>query len=528
MFYIDKTDELTKQMEEATEEFEILGNKLDAWKGKGFFYRLTHRSERRDLNRMIDAVVHDMDEISKEQLDLSRLIDIQQENQMNAQEEIRGEVLSQIKQYAKENGLYMAKDFEVVNLSNIYGPEDNPKFSDYEWGIKHGDGHVEYFDAESVQDLIDKADEYGDILPVTEEKQWQLVREIESKIGLFPEDHVSLQNSDVGVQVVISSNDELNNVSRLSNKKIPLDELSKRIELDGEMNTDPDRKISLFLSIELEIQTKKNVEATKEYFAKEGMYLSNDIDVMPSDPNWHEITLFSEGNSYVYEENSFTDIPTKDEIINFAKKNKILTKISPEEQRNLENKFDKMDFEVDDVIHSYKTYVSDLKENENGPTYFVFNDDGMPFESLQYNAKEDCWIGDKYGFKIDNPVPSIKDKYQNLALEITRSDYEKQVHHELKEIAQKMGKAVLEKKLPTVEIAPYVHKVEDLDIKSDTRFLVQNEIDGKMEILHSKSVNELFEQMDEIGLVDRFDSKKEKEEIQETQSEIESDPELEM
>lgn len=229
---------------------------------------------------------------------------------------------------------------------------------------------------------------------------------------------------------------------------------------------------------------------------------------MESGPTNRDYALTMDCHTFSKQGDRLYGIPTKEEILAFAEENKIITKINPEDQKTLAEELNKITFGADEVVYSYSTVVGDLVEGKEGPCFGIFDDTDSCFDTLSYNAKDDCWIGDKYGFKVKNPVPSLKEKYQDLAIEMIRSDYEKQVHQELKEIAQKMGKSVLEENLPTVDIAPYVHKVEDFDMNSDTRFLLQNEKDGKMEIFHSKSANELFEQLADNGLVDSLESKK--------------------
>lgn len=528
MEYIDLNNELSKRMEKAQTELEGIQTQLDDWRKNGFFYRLTHRRELRELTESRDGATKGIDSIMQEQSDLSRRMDIYQENQINASSELLSEVTEEIMQHAREEGIYLSKDFEVVNFSDLEAPEKNPQFDDYSWGIIHGDGHPEYFQAESIQDLIDKAVEYGDMIPVSLENQERIIAEIETAYHFDKDERVSLQNSDHGLQVVVSEVDEFRQGNPLLNKKMAYDELIKQIEAFEDTDYTFEGKRIYPVETELTKGLEKNLKAAKAELSQKGLYLSSDIYVSQSGPTFDDYALTMDYQVVTYHGNRLETIPTRSDILAFAEENKIITRINPEEQKILEEELNKVTFGSDEVPFSYSTLVGDLAEVKEGPFFRLFDDTDNCFDTLSYNAKEDSWNGDKYGFKVDNPVPSLKEKYQDLAIEMIRSDYEKQVHQELKEIAQKMGKSVLEENLPTVDIAPYVHKVEDFDMNSDTRFILKNEKDGKMEIFHSKSANELFEQLADNGLVDSLESKKmkEKEEVQGTQTENELELEM--
>lgn len=528
MEYIDLNNELSKRMEKAQTELEGIQTQLDNWRKNGFFYRLTHRRELRELIESRDGAADTIDSIMQEQSDLSRRIDIYQENQFNTRNELLSKVTEEITQHAREEGLYLSKDFEVVNFSDLEAPEKNPQFDDYSWGIIHGDGHPEYFQAESIQDLIDKAVEYGDMIPVSLENQEKIIAEIKTAYHFDKDERVSLQNSDHGLQVVVSEVDEFRQGNHLLNKKITYDELAKHIEAFEENDYTFDGKRMYPAETEYDKGLERSLEAAKEELSQKGLYLSNDIYVSQSGPTFDDYALTMDYQVVSYHGDRLDSIPTKDNILAFAEENKIITRINPEEQKILEEELNKVTFGSDEVPFSYSTLVGDLAEVKEGPFFRLFDDTDNCFDTLSYNAKEDSWNGDKYGFKVDNPVSSLKEKYQDLALEITRSEHEKHVHKELKEIAQKMGKSVPEKNFPTVDIAPYVHKVEDLDMDSNVRFLVQNEVDGKTEIFHHKSVNELFEQMDDIGLVDKLTIRNEVEKSHPVEEQELNEPELEI
>lgn len=528
MDYIELDTELSNQMEEAQTELEGIQNQLDNWRKNGFFYRLTHRRELRELRKSHDGAVYNIDSIMQEQSDLDRRISIFQENQMNASNEIISEVTEKIKQHAKEEGLYLSKDFEIVNSSDLEAPEKNPQFNDYSWGIIHGDGHPEYCKAESVQDLIDKAAEYGDMIPVSLENQERIISEIETAYHFNKDERVSLQNSEHGLQVVVSEVDEFQQGNPLLNKKVSYAELTQHIESFEETDYTFDGKRMYPVETEYDKGLEKNLEAAKDELSQKGLYFSRDIYVFESGPTDRDYALTMDCHIFSQQGDRLEGIPTKEEILVFAEENKIITRINPEEQKTLAEELNKITFGADDVVYSYSTVVGDLVEGKEGPYFGIFDDTDRCFDILFYNAKEDSWNGHKYGFKIENPVPSLKEKYQDLALEMARSEHEKQVHQELKEIAQRMGKSVLEENLPTVDIAPYVHKVEDFDMNSDTRFLLQNEKDGKVEIFHSKSANELFEQMDDIGLVDKLATRNEVEKNYPIEEQDINEPEFEM
>lgn len=229
MDYTDLDTELSKQMEEAQTELKEIQSQIDNWRKNGFFYRLTHRRELRELRSSREGAVYNVDSIMQEQSDLSRRIGIQKDNQVSASHEMRMQVTEEIKQYAKEDGLYLSKDFEVINFSDLNAPERNPQIEDYSWGIIHGDGHAEYFNAESVQDLIDKAVEYGDMIPVSLENQERIIAEIEAAYHFDKGERISLQNSDQGLQVIVSESDEFLLGNPLLNKKISYDELTQHI-----------------------------------------------------------------------------------------------------------------------------------------------------------------------------------------------------------------------------------------------------------------------------------------------------------
>ncbi|WP_137665451.1 hypothetical protein [Enterococcus hulanensis] len=426
MKYAETIERLEEQFKQENERKMAISEQMEEHRNKGFFYRVTHWREYRGLRRSFNEVDKLGDALS---LDLDHYRELKYENQVNTANDFGNQVFEEIKQYAAEQGLYLAKDVEL-SVSSEDAVEENPKMTDYNWIIKHGDTHTDVLTVSSVEELREKIESYGDMIPFSPEEQEQIVREIESKVGLFEDERVSLQNSDQGVQVVISDNDQFGNGSNLLDKKISYEELSERIQIDGKENTDPYKKISLNLDLELEVQTRKNIDAAEQHFAEKGLYPSNRIGVMPPGPMGSGITLFVEADAYVAEDDSFTKIPTKDQIVGFVEENHLLTRISPEEQKALLEELNKITYESDENVHSYSTFVGDLEEHEGVPYFRVFDDTDKVFDYLTYDAETDNWVGDKNDFKIKNPVPSIKEKYQDSPLEKAQSVHEKQLHEE--------------------------------------------------------------------------------------------------
>lgn len=413
MNYSEKREELSKQMDEATAEYEKLGIQLDERKRKGFFYRLTHRRELRDLRSSIEGIVYNMDTISSEQLDLDRLIERQHEEEIDATNEMLVDVTNQIEQYAKENGLYLARDFKVINYSESFELENKSEFSNYEWVLVHGDGHMgsESFNGKSVQDLIDAVHDYGDMIPVSLENQSRIISEIESTFYFHDSEKISLQNSDQGLQVVISEVDESGAGNPLLDKKISYEELTENILAAEENEFTIDGKRMLLVKSELDKGVEENVQVVKEDLEKEGLYLSHDIFASQSGPTYDDYALTIAFQTVAKRGDRVNGIPTKEQIRSFAEENEIVTRFNPVEQKLLEKELNKITFNTDEAPYSYNTLVGDLGEDQDGPYFRIFDDTDAVFEVLVYDTETDKWVGSEYDFEVENPISSIKEKY---------------------------------------------------------------------------------------------------------------------
>lgn len=417
MKYRELINELENQHDAELLAYEVAGNELDEWRERGFFYRLTHRRELREFRNKLEAASHNLDEITRE---LAEYRDLYDENINNAQNQMHEQVMNQIEDYAAKNGLYLANDFSLINYPDLINeaniPEENPQFNDYTWSLTHGDSQIDrqIHNLKSVQEVIDNADEYGDMIPVSLENQFRIIGEIRAAFYFDEHENVSLQNSDHGLQVVVSEVDGFGQGNPLLNKKISYDELTEHIAAFKESDFKSDGKRMFPGETELDKGLKKNLEAAKEELSQKGLFFSREIYASQSGPTFDDYSLTIDYQTFSKYGDRLNGIPTKDEIVSFAEKNEIVTKISPEEQKTLEEEFNKITFGSDEAVYSYSTFVGDLFEDAEGPCFLVYDDSDYPFASLRYDSEADQWFNKKHEFEVNNPVSSLKEKYPQV------------------------------------------------------------------------------------------------------------------
>lgn len=411
MKYGELVTKLEKQLQEEQEAIKLVQKQIDSWGDNGFFYRLTHRRESRKLKKTYDELISEENSIKRE---LDECTERLEENFDNSRKLIKEEVLEQILDYAKMNDVYLAKDFDIKPIPEIgCDVEFNPKISDYDWWITHGDIYTEGFECDSIEEIIRKIEDYGDLLPFTLEEQERILDEISSNFTIDSGKHLSLQNSDEGVNVCFSIVDQFTGVNNLLNEKISYKDV---LELIHSKSGDVSNQDKSILQVENDLikTTNENLRIVKKKLESQGLYLSDNIFIgeMSFSPKYHALTI--QGQNYLEQGHILDEIPTIEQIMAFAETNNILTRIDPEEKKALLKALGEESFSVDSAPYSYNTVVTDLREKNNKPFLYIYDDAGSCLDIIEYNVRKDEWVGQNQEFSIDNPVKSIHGKYIQL------------------------------------------------------------------------------------------------------------------
>lgn len=206
------------------------------------------------------------------------------------------------------------------------------------------------------------------------------------------------QNSIVGKSFLVSSNKQENiaiNLNKLDAEKMNFRSHYEDILRYQTLTTDVNNTLDLI---------SKDLQSEGVYFTTE-LYCMNEIGES-------QIKIDYETNSKGVIEKNFGANMVGEELIDYAKNENLLTKTPVELQNKLDETFNKIDFSVDDVIYSYSNYVADFSEVDNVPTFTVFDDSNMPYETLKYEPESNRWKGVNYNFDIPNPVDDLKSIYK--------------------------------------------------------------------------------------------------------------------
>lgn len=157
-------------------------------------------------------------------------------------------------------------------------------------------------------------------------------------------------------------------------------------------------------------EVNDSLDYATKVLGKEGLYLNTEL-YSATEIKDSQIKIVYESNIKGYIEKYFENTPSVEEIVSYAREEKLWTKTPPDIQKEVLQELNKVDFSVEDVPLSYANYCSEFREVKNVPSVLVFNDANIPYETLSYNPEMNTWQGEKYEFNIPNPVNELQKIY---------------------------------------------------------------------------------------------------------------------
>lgn len=186
-------------------------------------------------------------------------------------------------------------------------------------------------------------------------------------------------------------------------EKIQADIVNRILEID--------RKAEELLEEKNNQEVTEHINQVKSELENEGLYLSQEVyftqESLESNSVELRVDMFNWPILQRYDHN-----PSSEEVLSFVKENSLITKINPRDQKLLLNELKQHNFSIDEVPYSYSHYVSDLREKEGKPFVYIYDDTDAMYETLTYEPSVNKWIGNKYGFSIENSLDSIKEVYK--------------------------------------------------------------------------------------------------------------------